>query len=170
MVQIRRDTVIGSFENQTHAAHALQALRVAGFEDQQVGLVAREWVGGEQPADVERQQKAGEGAVTGAVTGAGIGAILGAAGVSLVPGIGPAIAGGLLVGIVGGAAMGAAVGTFAGPFLALGLSEEEARQHAERVEQGRTAVIVRTQDRQQEARTILLDHGAYDDSMAASPL
>lgn len=171
MVKTRDNIVIGSFQDQQHALEALRTLRENDFLEDQLALVAREWVGGERPEDVERQQKAGEGAVTGAVTGAGIGSVLGvagAAGASLIPGVGPVLLGGLITAAAGGAAFGAAAGTFVGPFLALNLTEEEARYHASEVEAGRTVLIVRTEDRQEEAQTLLRQFGAYDDSLSSN--
>jgi hypothetical protein len=171
MVKILPTLVIGSFKDTKHAVRAIDALFAAGFRNEQVGLVSKEWAGEQAvpPDDVELQEKAGEGAVAGAATGAGLGAVAGALGAGLVPGVGPVLAGGLLTVVLGGTALGAAAGTFLGPFVALGLSEEEAQRHTREVEAGHTVVLVQTEDRQEEARTLLLGHGAYDDRMGTEP-
>jgi hypothetical protein len=166
---IHGTTVIGIFDDQNHALESLRALRRAGFTDQQLGLVSRHAAGEPELAQVDTQQRAGEGAITGAAVGGGIGAVAGAVVAGAVPLVGPALAGGLLVGVIGGAALGAAVGTFAGPFIALGLTEHDAQHYARHVEAGRNVVLVRTADRQDLARQILDEHGAYDDSMRAKP-
>jgi hypothetical protein len=169
MPTTRGNTLIAVFEDQEHAQRALRDLRQAGFRDEQLGLASRHAVpAAPERSSVEAQERAGEGAVAGAAVGAGAGALAGAAAAALVPGVGPFLAGGLLA-TLGGAALGAAVGTFAGPFIALGLSEDEAQFYARHVEQGRTVVLVRTDDRKDEASAILERHGPYDDSMKAKP-
>ena len=166
---IHGTTVVGIFEDQNHALEAIRALRRAGFTDQQIGLASRHAIGEPELPQVTAQQLAGDASLKGAAVGGGIGAVAGAVAAGVVPVIGPVLAGGLLVGALGGAALGAAVGTFAGPFIALGMSEKDAQEYARHVEAGRTAVIVHTTDRQELARKILDEHGAYDDSMRAKP-
>ena len=170
MAIIKGATVLGIFDDQGHALKAIQELRHAGFQEDQLGLAARHWVAdAPELAQVEMQHSAGDGAITGAAVGGGLGAVAGAVAASVIPGVGPVLAGGLLIGALGGAALGAAVGTFAGPFVALGLSEHDAQHYAQHVEAGRTVVMVRTDDRKEEARDILVRCGAYDDSMRAKP-
>ncbi len=170
MAIIKGTTVLGIFDDQNHALNAIKDLRRAGFSEDQLGLASRHWVA-EVPelAQVEMQHTAGDSAITGAAVGGGIGAVAGAVAASVIPVAGPVLAGGLLVGALGGAALGAAVGTFAGPFVALGLSDRDAQQYAQHVEAGRTVVLVHTEDRKDEARDLLVRHGAYDDSMRAKP-
>lgn len=100
----------------------------------------------------------------GAAAGAAIGAAA-ALGLSLVPGLGFVAAGGLLVNALGGAALGAAAGTFVAPFVALELSEADAKRHALDVQSGRTVLVVRTASDRENVKRILLRHGAYDDSV-----
>ena len=169
MAIIHGTTVVGIFEDQNHALEAIRALRRAGFTDQQLGLASRHGVGEPELPQVDTQQHAGDASVTGAAVGGGIGAVAGAVVAGTIPVVGPVLAGGLIIGAIGGAALGAAVGTFAGPFIALGLSEHDAHEYARHVEAGRTAVMVRTNERQEAARHLLDEHGAYDDSMRAKP-
>src|SRR5262245_35339858 len=130
MAIIKGATVVGIFDDQAHAVKAIRELRRAGFQDDQLGLAARQWVGDvPELAQVEMQHRAGDGAITGAAVGGGIGAVAGAVAASVIPVVGPVLAGGLLVGALGGAALGAAAGAFAGPFVALGLSEPDARHY-----------------------------------------
>jgi hypothetical protein len=170
MAIIKGTTVLGIFDDQNHALNAIRDLHRAGFREDQLGLASRHWVA-EAPelAKVELQHRAGDSAITGAAVGGGLGAVAGGVAVSVIPVVGPVLAGGLLAGALGGAALGAALGTFAGPFVALGLSDYDAQSYAQHVEAGRTVVIVRTEDRKEEARDLLVRHGAYDDSMRAKP-
>lgn len=158
--------VVGTFAKQANAVRAIQVLKQAGFTDEQIGLAAKEWT---EAAETEIQNIAGEGALSGAVAGGGIGAIAGAILVGLTPGAGPILAGGLLTGIAAGATAGAAGGALLGPFLAMEMEQEQAEEHAKFVEEGATVVIVRTDDRQEEAKELLVAHGAYDDSMRGEP-
>jgi outer membrane lipoprotein SlyB len=156
---------VGIFEDQQHAVNAVHALTQAGFSPQQIVVVARDWKGHELPGPmIEAQHAADNGAVTGALVGASLGVAAGAV-ISLIPGLGVAV---IVLSAIGGLT-GAAVGAYAGPFIALEMTEAEAQEHAEHVEQGRTVVVVKTADRQSEAESIMVEHGAYDFSMAAQP-
>lgn len=157
--------VIGIFESQEQAAAAMAALLQAKFSPGQMILVARDWGGEALPGPyVDLQHVAARGAARGAFIGALIGAMIGIL-VSLLPDVS---FGALGLGVLG-AAGGAALGSYFGPFIALGWNETEAREHAHHVELGRTVIVVRSVDRQAEARTIMVAHGAYDRSMATSP-
>ena len=79
------------------------------------------------------------------------------------------VAGGLLLSLLMGGAAGAAAGAFAGPFIALGMSESDAQEHARFVEQGKTVLLVYSPDRHDLASRIMVQQGAYDDSMSSSP-
>jgi hypothetical protein len=109
--------------------------------------------------------RAAQGAELGAVAGGGVGALFGAAAVALVPEVGPLLSAGLAGGIAVGAATGAAVGTFLGPFVALGMSKDQAHAHLRDLTAGRTLVVVRTGDRQEEAVAVLRGHGPVEIKM-----
>jgi hypothetical protein len=162
-------TVVGIFDDQEHAKKAIQALKEAGFTDAQIGVASREWSRQLQEVPVDQQHIAERGAVTGALVGGGLGAAVGLMGAVLIPGAAPVVAGTALLSALGGGLAGAGGGVFAGPFVALGLSEHEARKHGRHVEEGRTAVLVHTPTRQEEARAIMVEQGAYDESMDTSP-
>lgn len=152
--------VFGIFEDRGKANSAIHELWHAGFSHDHVGLVTREGAVKEANTPTGNlEDNAAEGAVAGAITGSAVGAVAGAVAVGLIPGIGPVVAGGLLAGIVGGAAAGAAIGTYAGPFIALGVSEDQARRYEHELKSGRTIVAVNAEDRYDEAVEILRHHG-----------
>jgi hypothetical protein len=169
MATLTPSTVIAVFDDRGHAESALLELVHAGFSHDQIGMVTPggRITEGTTPSE-KLEDDAGEGAVAGAITGGAVGALAGALVVGLVPGLGPVLAGGILAGIALGAAGGAAVGSYLGPFIALGLSEEEAKYYGEELRSGRTVVAVRAGDRAAEARTILHSHGGRTPQLACS--
>lgn len=161
----RGNYLIGVFDDQSHAVRAVEGLHQSGFGHEQVSLLARERVAAAPDrATVDLQETAGTSAIVGAVAGGALGLAAGAVAAAVLPGIGPFVMGGLLA-TAGGGALGAAFGAYAGPFVALGLNEDIAQHYARHVESGRTVVVVRAGERQDQARQILETHGAYDDSM-----
>jgi hypothetical protein len=156
MATTDRSTVVGVFQDWGWAERAIDELHHAGFTDREIGILTP---GGlVAPALTPTgvlEKNAGDAAVRGAISGGTIGALAGAVATGLIPGVGPVIAGGLLLGILGGAAAGAALGTFAAPFIALGVSEDEARHYHDQFAAGRTILVVRAGDRAAEAREIL---------------
>jgi hypothetical protein len=151
-----RPNVVGVFANRGWAERAIDELHHHGFTREQIGVVLP---GGRVvPANTGSEvleDNAGTAAVAGAAAGGTLGAIAGAVATGLIPGVGPVLAGGLLLGILGGAAAGAALGTFAGPFVALGFTEDEARDYQRQFQAGRSIIVVRAGDRAAEARDIL---------------
>ncbi|MGI9062035.1 MAG: hypothetical protein ACR2H5_26060 [Ktedonobacteraceae bacterium] len=81
-----RWTVIGIFEEQDKAKHALGELQEAGFSNDQIGFVYRDGVPVVSRADVEAEENAG------GFTSGIIGGILGAADALLTPVLGPSTA------------------------------------------------------------------------------
>jgi hypothetical protein len=153
---------VGVFEDQDHAIAAARALIQAGFAPKQIVLLARDWKGPElTKLGLEAQHAADDGAMAGALIGGTAGLAAGLL-TALVPGPGQ---GGDHQHAQAGAG-GAAVGAYVGPFVGMEMSEAEAREHAGHVEEGRTVLVVRTPDRQDEARSVMVDHGAYDFSMS----
>lgn len=157
-------TVIGVFEDQNMARRAVDDLKSAGFNDDQIGFAVRNGKDGEQVSDSASQDagNVGGGAATGAIGGGVLGGIIGAAASLLIPGFGPVIAGGILAATLGGAALGAAAGGILGALTGMGVPEEEARYYQGEFEAGRTIVTVKAGDREQEAVGILRRNGAYD--------
>lgn len=152
---------VGVFEKPGQAIDAAKALLKADFPAKELVLVAREWHDDNlNGLGIETQQAAGSGAVKGAAIGGAVGVAAGAL-TLLIPGIGAGV-----VGLAALAAMtGAATGSLVGPFIAMEMTSEEARSHGEHLEKGRTVLVVRSKDRQDEARSLMVANGAYDYSM-----
>lgn len=163
--------VVAIFSDRSRAEMAIDDLWHEGFQKDQIGLAAPgEDLQKATTATGPIEETAATGAVAGAATGAALGALAGALVVAPLPGIGPILAGGLLTGIVGGAATGAALGTFAGPFVAMGLSKEDTFRYESAFRAGRSIVVVRTPDRQEEAYMILRSHGPVEIDFAGHPV
>lgn len=151
-----RTTVVGVFLERYPAEEAIDELLQMGFTDDQIGFVMRDG-----DASVQNT-RTGEGAVGGMLTGAGIGGLIAAAASLLIPGFGPVVAGGFLATVLGGAAVGAAAGGLLGALGGLGGHEHEAPFYQGEVEQGRILVTVKAPGRYEDARRVLIRHGAYD--------
>jgi hypothetical protein len=156
--------VVAIFEQRGQATSAIDELEHAGFRHDQIGLATPGGPLHEATTPThEREKDAADGAAAGAVTGGVAGALGGALVAALVPGVGPILAGGFLAGIlagtVGGAAAGAALGGWIGPFVAMGVHEEDVHRYGRELQAGRTIVVVKAEDRREEAQQILHDHG-----------
>ena len=147
--------VVGVFPEDTQAKQAIDDLRRAGFNDDEMGFLTRAGVI-ESPGDV------GASVTTGAVSGGVVGGVLGAAVSLLIPGFGPALAGGILAATLGGAALGATAGGIIGTFTGMGASEREAHFYQKELEAGRTIVTVKAPSGYGEAEAILRRNGATD--------
>lgn len=156
MNEPRKDVVIGVFDQESQAEQAVSALWRAGFAPDRIDMANRRMGVVPGTPRLQFQQDAAEGATAGAVAGATAGAVVGVVAGSVVPGIGTVLGG------LGGAALGAAGGTFLGPFVAMDISEEDAKHYSNAMEQGRTLVIVRQIGRCDEAREILRQHGGFE--------
>jgi hypothetical protein len=168
MASTNPDLVIGVFDHVDQAERAIHDLWQAGFDHDRIDMATRSQGVTTGTPRFALQKAAADGALAGAATGAGAGALAGALAALLVPGLGMVIGGGLLITVLGGAALGAAGGTFLGPFVALSMSEEDARHYSTQIEEGRTVVLVHTYDRQAEARAILARLGARERLAPAS--
>jgi hypothetical protein len=157
---LHNNLVIGVFQHQADAEQAVADLWRSGFPRDRIDMVTRSQGFTKATPNYDEQKQAADGALTGAAAGAGAGAVAGAIAALFIPGLGAVLGSGLLLGALGGAALGAAGGTFLGPFIALQMSESQARHYARHVEEGRTLVLVQTDDHRDEARTILHNHGA----------
>lgn len=159
-------TAVGSFDDRHQAQQAVEALRRAGFREDQIGIITRDEDRSEireREEEEEEVGQAGSGAATGAAAGAGVGALWGLGVLAgLLPAVGPVIAGGTLAAILASAAAGAAAGGILGALLGLGIPEEEAAYYEEEFKSGRTLVTVRADGRYDEARAILQRFGSYD--------
>jgi hypothetical protein len=167
--RMQSQVVVGVFDDQNRAQQAVNELRSAGFNDNQIGFALR---GGRMGNVGTTPVGTGEGVagntVGGAVAGGAIGALIGAGAALLIPGIGPAVAGGILATALTGGAIGAVAGGLLGALTGLGVPEEEARFYQQEFEAGRVVVTVQAGNRAQEALSILQRYGAYQASKRAA--
>ena len=168
------DLVVGVFDDARPAEQAIADLHRAWFALDKIDMVTPSQGETSGTPDFALQKSAAEGAVGGAAAGAGVGALAGAAAAAatvLIPGVGLVLGAGLLAGILGGAALGAMGGSLVGPFVALEMSEEDARHYHHVVtKEGRTLVLVQTPDRRAEARAILTRNGGRERRPAATAM
>jgi len=168
MATTKQTTVVGVFTDRRQADAAVDDLRRAGFRDDQIGMAARDDKG-TSTTTKEKGTYVEEGAVAGAVAGAGVGGLIGLGVLAgVIPVIGPAIAAGTLGVILANAAGGAAIATVIGALVGMGIPEEEATYYEGEFKAGRILVTVHANGRADEARAILLRHGAYDRTTAAT--
>jgi len=164
MTTTQRSTVVGVFRERDEARDAIEALKDAGFNANEISILSPDKEQSRAMAE-ETGTQAGSGAATGAVAGGilgGIGGWLVGIGALAIPGVGPFIAAGAFATALGGAAIGAGVGAIAGALAGMGVPEDEARYYEGEVKSGRTLVTVRTTDRYDEAQQLLRRYGAYD--------
>jgi hypothetical protein len=168
-------TAVGAFEDRDKARAAVEALRRAGFADDDVGLLSREDKAPEGPARayIDNPRSAGDesaagvgiGAAAGAAAGLGTGAALAA---GLIPGVGPVVAGGLALALLM-AGSGAAAGSLLGGLFGLGVPQDEAEYVHSELAAGRTLVLARAGDRYAEALRVLHEHGANQRTIDVGP-
>jgi hypothetical protein len=161
---VARTTVVGVFEFSDDAQRAIEALKEAGFNSEDVGVTMRDMHRAEALSE-EAGASAGAGAATGALAGGALGGVAGwllGIGMVAIPGIGPILAAGPLAVALTGAALGAAGGGLLGALTGMGVPEEEARWYEAEVGRGGTLVTVTADGRYEEARRILHDHGARE--------
>jgi hypothetical protein len=158
-----RRTIVGVFERGGEAEAALDQLRLAGVQPDQVSIISRDT--GEARAVADNTGMGAEGTMTGAVLGGVTGGVLGwlvGAGALAIPGIGPIVAAGALATTLSGAAVGAAAGGLVGALVDLGIPEEDATTYQSSVEQGHLLVTVAANGDAQahQARVIMEQNGA----------
>lgn len=160
--------VVGVFADASRAQQAVQALRNAGFTEDQIGVIGRDSRGTTVGVnDDDSESYAAEGPATGVAAGAGLGALWGLgilAGV--MPVIGPAIAGGALAAVLSSAAAGAAAAGLGGALVGMGIPKDEAEYYESEFQTGRTIVTIHAPGRELEARGILQQFGGHDRSSA----
>ena len=164
MAMKKRSTVVGVFEDRTHADQAVAALRKAGYRQDQIGVAMKHKEGTVDSAgEFVDETHAGSGALTGALTGLGIGALAGLGVLAgVIPVVGPAIAAGTLGVVLSNAAAGAGIAGIVGALVGAGVPEHEAAYYQDEFEAGRVLVTVHADARADEATTILRQFGAYD--------
>jgi uncharacterized protein (TIGR02271 family) len=164
MVTEQRTTVVGVFHDRDAARDAINGLKDAGFDANDISILSPDKQATSEIAE-ETGTHAGSGAATGAVAGGilgGLGGWLVGIGALAIPGVGPFIAAGAFATALGGAVVGAGVGAIAGALIGMGVPEEHAKYYEGEVKSGRTLVTVRAPQRYPEARELLRQYGAYD--------
>jgi uncharacterized membrane protein len=146
--------VLGVFDERQYAEHAIDALKVEGYDPKDISIVMKD-PGGEVKAESAAKGAAG-GTVAGATTGAVVGGLAGLLAATVIPGLGAFFIGGPLAAALGltgaaastvsGAATGALAGGLLGALTGLGLSEDEARTYEERIKAGAILLAVPAHD------------------------
>jgi hypothetical protein len=156
--------VVGVFYTRSEAEQAIRELRIAGFSEDKIGMVARDSAG--HVVNEKGDTLAEEGAATGAAIGAGAGALVGLGVLSgTIPVVGPVLAIGTLGTILLNAVGGAAILGLVGALVGLGIPEDDARYYETEVHGGRFLVTVEPGSRRTEAWDILFRAGGYNRSM-----
>ncbi|GCE47688.1 heat induced stress protein YflT [Thermosporothrix hazakensis] len=157
MAMTQNTVVVGVFYDKAQANQAIEELKQAGFNDDEIGFLARSRVVGKDAAKAANT-------AAGILEGGVIGGVLGAAASLLIPGIGPAVAGGILATTLGGATLGAAAGGLIGSFVKFGIPEKDAQFYQQELEAGHTVIVVKTPSAEgyRDALAIMRKHGAYD--------
>lgn len=154
-----KSPVIGVFTEKLDAENALDELKKAGFEGDDISVVAPEGVMGGKTMGPEEKLGGAIGAVGGAAAG-GLAGLLAGISAIVIPGIGPVIAMGAianaLIGTAVGAVAGGAAGGLAGVLVGMGMPEKEAEAYSEIVKSGGILIVVQaTHDRAAKARSIM---------------
>jgi heat induced stress protein YflT len=154
-------SMVGLFATREAAEAAIVDLIEAGFDASRIGILLQDRG---QTAEVAEEYgtRSGETAVAGGIVGGTAGALMAATGALVIPGLGPFIAGGIVATV-----LGAGSGALIGGLIGLGIPADEAEYYQAQVGLGRALVTVDPQGREDEARDILLRHGAEDRGAAA---
>lgn len=145
---------IGVFSSRREAEQALNEVRDAGFNMDQVSVIAKDASLNQQLGDAGMEKSTGDQVAGGAKAGAtaggtagGLIGLIGSLGVLAIPGVGVAAEIGIILAntLLGGA-IGAAGGGLIGALIGWGIPEEDARYYDERVSQGDYLVIAEGTD------------------------
>ncbi len=157
-------TVIGVFRDVSAAENAVKALRNKGFGDNEISIIAKDDQKGRSTTqDMEMgddfaTDSIGDGTAWGGALG-GVAGLLAGMGALAIPGIGPIIAAGPLAGVLSGAVTGGV----AGGLIDLGIPEERGRQYESELKQGGVLAVIETsEDKVNDASSILRQNGAKD--------
>ena len=166
----KNTAVFGIYPSYQSVESAVDALRTAGFRNEDISALFPEGAGTKDFAH-EKNTKAPEGATTGAGSGAVVGGALGwllGIGAIAIPGLGPFIAAGPIMAALAGAGVGGAVGGITGALIGMGIPEYEAKRYEGRVKDGGILLSVHSDssDWTKRAKDILKRTGAQDISSA----
>lgn len=162
----KKIAVFGLFKDRTSLESAIDALRAAGFREQDMSALLPDMAATKDLAH-EKHTKAPEGALVGAGAGGAIGGTLGlllGIGALAIPGLGPFIAAGPIMATLAGAGVGGAVGTLTGALIGMGLPEYEAKRYEGWLHKGGSLLSVHADDKDwaKKAKDVLDQYGAKD--------
>ncbi|HLH96380.1 MAG TPA: general stress protein [Xanthobacteraceae bacterium] len=143
--------IVRLYDDHTHAADAITALRKAGIPEKDITVITRD----------DRVTSAARGAEIGATVG-GLAGLLTGLGLIAIPGIGPVVATGWLAATAAGAAAGGLAGGALGVIAEAGISGDEAHEIAECLRRGATLVAARVPSEDRSRYEAILDRGAID--------
>ncbi|MFN3597633.1 MAG: hypothetical protein ACK41D_10225 [Rubricoccaceae bacterium] len=149
----RPTPVTGSFRDAESADRAYAAFRERGYSDDEIHVLmsddTRKRYYDREHVEIEKGNKAMEGAGTGAAVGGTIGGIVGAIAAlgttALIPPLGLTVAG-PLVGALAGAGAGGAAGTLVGGLIGAGIPEQRAKEYEKDIKDGHIVVGVHPRD------------------------
>ncbi len=165
----RRDkkiAVFGLFRDEETLSRAVDALKVAGFANEDISALLPDTRSTHELAH-EKHTKAPEGAAAGAtagvIAGGALGWLLGIGAIAL-PGLGMFLAAGPLMATLAGAGVGAAAGTLTGALIGMGIPEYEAKRYESLVNGGGMLLSVHCfdHDMARRARSLLDGFGGHD--------
>jgi uncharacterized membrane protein len=151
-------TLVKTFDDAGEAERAVHALHEAGFARDDLGWIARSR-STRSRHPLETANAAMEGAAVGGALGGLAGLLIGFAALT-VPGIGPIVVAGPLVSTLAGVGLGAAAGGIIDALMHIGVSREEAQEHAARLRSGGAIVTVTVDDDDEEDRAREILHEA----------
>jgi hypothetical protein len=145
-------TLVALYKSYSEAERALGALFDAGFDRNSVSIMSTPNPEGKviPESDSERVNR-GAGAAVGGIAGAALGLTA-----LTIPGVGPLVAAGPLAAALGATGAAAGAGGLTGLLIGLGITNDEAKSYASRVNSGGAIVVIETDDaRAPEAEHIL---------------
>ena len=172
--RVAGETVVALFADQPAAERGIQALKAAGYTEQQIGVAVRDRQQQQEITEGTGTQAA-EGAAAGAMGGGMVGGVIGllaGVGALVIPGIGPIIAAGALASTLTGAGVGAAAGGLIGALAGMGVPDEDAKHFERGFQEGGVLVTVDAGEDAARARQALIlgdaDLGPAHATMRAS--
>lgn len=168
-------TITALYENLGEARTVVEELVAAGFDREEISLVASSQEGGKDVLIEEGKAAAGEGPLDRAARGAAAGGafgglagfILGASAIT-VPGIGALLVAGPILAIYG-AVSGAIGGGLLGLLVHSGVREEDAPYYAEGVRRGMALVALEVQEQDAtRAERVMASHNPVDVELRAA--
>jgi hypothetical protein len=162
----KKIAVFGLFRDEATLARAIDALKVAGFANEDISALLPDTKATRELAH-EKHTKAPEGAAAGATAGVVAGGTLGwllGIGAIAIPGLGAFLAAGPIMAALAGAGVGAAAGTLTGALIGVGIPEYEAKRYESFVNDGGMLLSVHCfdHDMTKRARSILDGFGGHD--------